>query len=205
MGRGNIYVAGGFKIFANYIRKMKDRSKINHTKYAFATRGPNVSFLGFTVVDVRDVTAIEWYNLMINKDELNKIPNSLKTPEFIEYMKKENPNADIGLPKIMTGEQFKEYYPGVFIRLFTEDKCHNGHQWELGLNKCNTFNPSTKCGNGLYFIYEGDKEKWLTYNGKVMYWYTYVIIPDYTIVAVIDADDIKFKAEEIIVPEFIKL
>lgn len=177
-----------------------------HQKFVFVTI---VKHEQWVIEAIRPITAIEWWELLPDKSEDWMISDSLKTPEFVEYMKEKHSDVEMDLPLVMTGEQFKEYYPGVYVRLFVEDKNHNGHKWEKGLNKCENFDPSIKCGNGLYFVHERHRDLWLQYNKKVMYWWSYVIIPDYTTVAVIedpcDENNIKFNAKDLEIVEFIKL
>lgn len=177
-----------------------------HQKFVFVTI---VKREQWVIEEIRPITAIEWWELLPDKSDDWMISNSLKTPEFIGYMKEKHPDVKMDLPLVMTGKQFKEYYPGVYVRLFVEDKNHNGHKWEKGINKCKKFDPSIECGNGLYFVHERHRDRWLQYNKKVMYWWSYVIIPDYTTVAVIEdpcnENNIKFNAEDLEIVEFIKL
>lgn len=181
-----------------------------HQKFIFATFTTNEKSSTFSwksqeglLENVRPVTAIEIWELSgKTRIDHGMMSNSLKTPEYIEYMRQNYPKIKVGLPKIMTGAQFKEYYPGQKIRLFNETQIHNGYQWTTELNICQNFDAGTSCGKGFYFIEECYRDHWLGYNEMNMYWWAYIIIPDDAIVSV---EDGKFCTNMMIVPEFFRL
>ena len=67
-----------------------------------------------------------------------------------------------------------------FVKLTTKDCIHNGYEYKEGLNVLNgEFNTKSICAEGgLYFCEIIHIFRWLSYNGKEMYYIWDVILPD---------------------------
>lgn len=201
VAKGNSYILGDTSEGGNY------RSRCSNLR--FATFISDISELMFdhtkdrvgNVEDIRPITGIEMWELFKEVPNMH-IPQSLRTPEFIEYMKCNYPDYYTGPPMVMTGKQFKELYPGQKIRLFNYIMIHNDFPWKEDLNVCADFDPGHHCGKGLYFIEESEKLKWLEYGGKKMFWWAYIDILDEATVAI---EEGKFCTNMMRIPKFFKL
>lgn len=160
------------------------------------------------------------------KDPLGKIPRSLQTYTFYKFLKQfEKNRAELGLytpapetAPIMTFKQLQKAHSGhnldrssLYVRLFTANKIHNEFEWKIGTNTCKTFDLVTTCGNGLYFIKNGDQHLWTEYGGKKMQYQAIVHIAPDEIVCVEsyrdNAGDLryKYKTKTITIIEFLDL
>lgn len=98
-----------------------------------------------------------------------------------------------------TGKEFTSIYGTIFYTVLSDDLCHNGFRYKLGLNTdINKFNPSGSCTQGgLYFTNIQNLLKFMSYGSKI----GIVTVPDDAKVYV---ENDKFKADKIILTKLIE-
>ena len=109
------------------------------------------------------------------------------------------------ITRTFSGKDFNIKYANYsFVKLTTQDECHNGFQFKTGLNiDTIEFNPiGDCCPGGLYFTDLNVKDKWFKYGNKTMIWERKVIIPDDALVYV---ELHKFKSDKFILEERSKI